>query len=121
MHQLNLISSNVVPKVSYYTASFDCIFDITNYPFDRQTCLLVFLPDLADVVDIQLEVLQEEVRVWLTRQAEYTMESCKLLPSILLPNQTRVGKSNDEYRNQGSGKIPQFQDNFLTSFLQLYW
>lgn len=78
--------------MSYYTASFDCIFDIKNYPFDRQTCLMVFLPDLADVADIQLEVLEEEVGVWVTRQAEYTMESCKLIPSILLPNQTRVEK-----------------------------
>ena len=53
---------------------------------------MVFLPDLADVADIQLEVLEEEVGVWVTRQAEYTMESCKLIPSILLPNQTRVEK-----------------------------
>ena len=83
---------NPLAKYSYYTSTFDCTFDISNFPFDTQTCYMMFLPDTSDMSYITLVAGEENVYMDSNRQAEYTIESTKLMVvDTDIPNGTLAG------------------------------
>ena len=106
-------SENPLVKQAFYSIEFECDFDISNYPFDTQTCFILISPDFSSHNLVNFTTGLTSVRI-----RNFSLEDFHLLASEIFQGQS----INQNLSPIGNGiKVSiKFQRNPFKVFMKTY-